>query len=258
MEFESVDKSEKGETLMKGIVADLRDIDPDWQEEEVLKLIGQYRKISPDFKPPFLIMDLAPPQVVKIKVNGEDYKYSDFVDEENQFVKLVASIPQLVDASNITNPFGHSTVKVNQAIPVYRWFMAANLFLEYKEDPGKVIPFPMEIPAEEGEDEEKAKVVYHMLIVTPQEYAKFSLALKHASSIAETFDEGFFTASKIAYQILHDRGIKKELTHEMVDRIITHIMIGQNKGLLEGVLLHNCDPDSLRDGESLKRNKVHY
>lgn len=258
MEFESVDLSEKGEHLMKGIVADLKDIEPDWQEEEVMKLIGKYRNQNPEFKPPFLIMDLAPPQVVKIKVDGEEYKYSDFVDESNKFVKLVASIPQLVDANNITNPFGHSTVKVNQAVPVYRWFMAANLFLQYKEDPGKVIPFPMEIPPEEGEDQSKAKIVYHMLIVTPQEYTKFSYALKHATSITDDFDEGFYTASKIAYQILHDRGIKQELTHEMVDRIITHIMIGQNKGLLEGILLHNCDPDALRDGEALKTNNVYY
>lgn len=257
MDFTTTDVNDKGEPYMKGIFKDLRDIDEDFQDEEIMKLVREYRKKNDKFKPPYVVMDLAPPEGVKIKVEGEEeeHQFTELVREQDDFVKLIASVPQLVDCSNIANPFAQSIVKVNQAVPVYRWFIAANMWLQFTEQPGRVIPFPISAPPGEGETE--PRYVYHMFVVTPKEYMKYSYALKHATSVSKTFEESFEVSARIAFEILAERGLS-ELDHERVDKVITHVHVGQNKGILDGVLLHNCSSDGLRDSDELKTNNIFY
>lgn len=257
MEFETIDKNEKGEAYLHGVFADLKQFDEDFQDEEIMRLIRAYREKDPGFKAPYIVMDLAPPQGVSIKMKGEEdkYEFSELANEKDDFLKLIVSARQLADISQIVNPFGDSIVKVNQAVPVYRWFIATNTLLKFEDQPGRVIPFPITAPPAEGETE--PRYVYHMLIVNPKEYSKYAYALKHAAGIANTFEESFETSARVVFEILNSRGIA-QLENDKVDKIITHVHVGQNKGILSGVLLHNAVSDEIRDSEILKENNVIY
>jgi hypothetical protein len=238
--FETDEKN--GETpLVSGLFVDLgMHLE---KEETVVRAVREMQKRNPDFKPPFLVMDLAAPEDVTI--TGEaSYPPPDADDslvsedyELNKCVKLLVPCSQVVDLSKLGGLAGsNQVVKCNQMIPVYRWFQAANLLLHQHDKPGRLIPFPL--------DHDKG-TTYHMLPVNQSEFKLYQELLDFGTT-NQGVEEGFATSARISYEILGKRGIK-EISAEEVDKLIAHVMVGHNDGTCQGLLLHRAGREDLED-----------
>ena len=169
---------------------------------------------------------------------------------------------------------GMSVVKCNAALPVYRWFLAANLLLEHHGELGRVVPFPMDQPACDADDEggaQPAMTIFQFLRVTQTEHAEYKKLLDFALS-TEGLERGFATAARFSYEILRKRtsdnttpstpvgstpvgSTRVALEHAEVDRVITRVIL-KNPSSLDCVLFAGLDEDPSSDAELLKCHAV--
>lgn len=225
------------------------------KEEAVIAAVKKFRDSSDDlkktFKVPFMVMDLAAPDDVKIE--GAEYPPADADDslvsedyELNPNVKVLVPAKQIVDISALRGGAmgGNMIVKCNQLFPAYRWFQAANLLLNHESLKTRVIPFPMD--HDQG-------TTYHMLPVSPSEFELYQQMLEFGIQ-NEGLEKGFKTSAKFSYELIRNRGIK-ELTEEQVDRLLAHVWLGNNGGKAEGILFHRA---ARSDFEELKNTHFIY
>lgn len=233
------------------------------KQNAVVEALKRLKK-DKDFNPPYMTMDLATLDDIGIIIDGEKYdaeknKGAFPVSTEaakNPALKLVMSAVDIVDIKSIMNTTGgNSVVKCNPAVPVYRWFQAANLMLKYCDQKGRVIPFPISQQPEEGKEDEEVMVTFHMLRVDPREFIEYQRFLDHCVS-QDGIERGFEIAAKYSYEVLSNRGIK-ELTAEQVDSTLTHVILKQD-ARLRGVLLHNYGRDDLEDETLQESHFVYY
>jgi hypothetical protein len=161
---------------------------------------------------------------------------------------------------------GMSVVKCNAALPVYRWFLAANLLLEHHGELGRVVPFPMDQPAADADDEgiaQPAMTIFQFMRVTQTEHAEYKKLLDFAIS-TEGLERGFVTAARFSYEILRKRigqgsapvgSAPVALEHAEVDRAITRVIL-KNPSSLDCVLFAGLDEDPSSDAELLKCHAV--
>jgi hypothetical protein len=156
---------------------------------------------------------------------------------------------------------GMSVVKCNAALPVYRWFLAANLLLEHHGELGRVVPFPMDQPAADADDEgiaQPAMTIFQFMRVTQTEHAEYKKLLDFAIS-TEGLERGFVTAARFSYEILRKRtgqgSAPVALEHAEVDRAITRVIL-KNPSSLDCVLFTGLDEDPSSDAELLKCHAV--
>lgn len=261
MKFESTEKNDKGAPLAYGELVDFGALpmeedcveDLTVRQKELIKAIDKMKKSS-NFNPPYMVIDLAHQDDIGLLVEGEVYredldgKLLTADAKENPAVKILLPANQICDLSSISadNMGGMSVVKCNPAIPVYRWFQAANLMLKYCDQIGRVIPFPM--------DQEDGQTTYHMLRVDPREFMTYQKLLDF--SVQQNGVEiGFNTAAKYSYEVLASRGYN-ELTAEQVDKFITHVMLGPAK--MEGVLVLNGGRTEIDTEEMREKRSVYY
>ena len=140
----------------------------------------------------------------------------------------------------------NSIVKCNAAVPVYRWFQAANLILKYRDVAGRIVPFPL--------DQEENQTVFHMLRVTPEEFAQYQNLLEFAGS-QQSLERAFEISARFSYEILLKRGIT-ELTAKQVDHTMTHVIL-QDGSKIHGVAIENASREDLVS-ENLRNNQVFY
>ena len=240
--FESEEKNPEGNPLVTGALLDFADFDEDTEKFQ-LAMVKEMQKIA-GAKPPYMIVYLAMPEDIKLIMDPPLGPAKEGVF--NPVLKLMLPASQIVDLSAISNP-GNSVVKTNPCLPIFRWFQAANLLLAHMGQKGRVIPFPL--------DQEEGETVFHMLRVTPQEFVKYDEILKFATT-NQGVDEGFLTASRFSYEVLKMRGTK-ELTANMVDTSITHVMLNSNASM-RGVMLYNADRETLSDPEFEKSHFIYY
>lgn len=255
--FNTVDKlgDENQTPLVSGIFVDLgAEL---YKDEAIIKAVRAFTNSNDDlkktFRPPFLVMDLAAPEDVPIE--GEaSYPPSDADDslvsddyELNPNVKLLVPAKQVVDISNIgagTTLGANMRIKVNQMIPAYRWFQAANLLLQYEGLKTRVVPFPLD--HDQG-------TTYHMLPVSPSEFQLSQELLDHSVNQLG-LQKGFETAAKFTYELLGKRGIT-ELNEQQVDKLLIHVMLGNNEGVCQGVLFHRA---AKSDFEEVRKSHFIY
>lgn len=171
--------------------------------------------------------------------------------------KLIVPAKQLVDLRFLTPPAGRSVVRCNAAVPAYQWFRSMNLLLQQSgKTNGRVIPFPLET---EVSPEQRAKnggqareTIYHVLRVGPAEFEGYQTLLKEAID-NDGIDQGFYHASKFAYEVLQARGYKK-LDEAAVGDAVTNVILMGNS-YLRGVLVGGWHADDFED-EVLANNGV--
>jgi hypothetical protein len=219
------------------------------------KLVEAVRSFGTNYKPPYIVMDLATVDDIKLVVENEKYK-DDFKEKKlteeakkNPALKFLISASEIVDLSSISdeNMGGMSVVKCNPSIPVYRWFQAANLMLGFCDQLGRVVPFPM--------DQDNGMTTYHFLRVNPREYMEYQKLLEFCVA-KHGVEEGFNISSKYSYECLSARGIKK-ITHDEVDKTLTHVMLMKDSKM-RGVLLHNAGREELDTEEIKKKHFIYY
>lgn len=237
------------EPLMQGLYLDFGKIEGlENKQNSLLRAVARLKEKDPHtFKPPYIVMDLAAPKDVVIRNQANvviDYpnntEHTSDTYGLNPVVKILVPACQVVDVSKMKTSKalgGHAIVKCNSVVPVYRWFQAANLLLHYMDDKEiRLVPFP--IQTENG-------VVYHMLPVNPQEFTLYEDILQFGV-MQQGVQAGFETSGKMSYEILGRRGVKR-LTAEEVDHLLTHVMLGHNKNILTGIMLHRAGKEDLED-----------
>lgn len=260
MDFTSEEKTPSGEPLAYGKFLDfgLLPYEEDTTDEtsarqrELLRVLQQMKK-GDNFNPPYVVMDLATINDISLQVEGKAYEDSpegkvlSKTALENPALKLLMPANLICDLKSISADHlgGMSVIKCNPAVPIYRWFQAANMMLKYCDQKGRVIPFPMD--QDDG-------TTFQMLRVDPREYLEYCNVLDHCVK-QKGLEEGFATAAKFSYEVLSTRGINK-MTHEQVDKTLTHVMLQEN-GRLHGILLHNAGREELAT-EELTRHCVYY
>ena len=235
--FETKEKN-NDHPVAQGLLVDLLDFDDiDEKQEQIKSSIREYQKTR-KFNPPYLLMDIATAENLELIVDGVEAS----VDEKNKnnMVKVLLSCHDIVDISNLNNEFGMKIVKTNAAVPVYRWFQAANLLLKFANVHTRVVPFPI--------DQENDGTTYHMLRVLPDEFQEYQKILNYGVVVEGTY-KGFETAAKFSYEILKKRGIT-ELSEKAVDHTITHVML-KSDSFLYGILIQNSNND---DFENMNNN----
>lgn len=260
MKFETLEKTAAGDALAYGEFIDFGAMEYDEnctetvsaRQRALLDAI-QLLKKEGNFNPPYIVMDLAALEHISLEVEGKAYEEEGekVLSEEakaNPALKLLMPANLICDLKSISADGlgGMSVVKCNPAVPVYRWFQAANLMLAFCDQKGRVIPFPL--------DQDDGMTTYQMLRVNPREYVEYERVLDYSVK-QRGVEEGFNLASKFSYEILSNRGIEK-MTHEQVDKTLTHVMLHSN-GRLRGVLLHNAGRDEI-DCEELRKNHFVY
>ena len=243
MEFQTDEKNARGEPLIEGLYVD---VGKEYEKEEpITRAIRGMQDRDPNFKAPFLVMDLALPEDVKLSESSEAKYAGDDADDSavsddyelNPCVKLLVPCSQIVDLSKSSGVAGSTKVaKCNQMIPAFRWFQAANLLLHHQDLPGRVIPFPLD--HDEG-------TTYHMLPVSRHEFGLYQQILEFGTT-NQGVEKGFATAAKFSYELLAKRGIT-ELKADQVDALLAHVMVGHNGDRCKGILLDRASRSDLED-----------
>lgn len=211
------------------------------------------------FSPPYLVMDMALKKDVKVLLRDSEGNFTrswsdemdcaameggraNMVEEGNDtrpLVKVLMPCLDIVDLTSIGTPVsGFSVAKCNASVPNYRWFQAANLLLKYNDQPGRIVPFPLE--------QEDGTMMYHMLRVNPEEFRAYQELLDYSVKQDGAL-KGFEISAKFAYEILVKRGVPFEkMTHEVVDKTMTHIHMMSDSRIC-GVLLVNTSREELED-----------
>jgi hypothetical protein len=238
LQFETEEATSDGKPLFSGLFLDVgAELD---KESAIMKAVRKMQTTNPDFKPPFIVMDLATKEEVKIKGEASygDDADDTYVSEDyamNPSVKMLVPCSQVVDLSKIGGIAGStSIVKCNAMTPVYRWFQSANLLLHFADKTGRLVPFPLD--QDDG-------VTYHMLPVTPAEFRLYQQVLEYGTT-EQGLERGFGTSARFSYELLHKRGIEN-ITADEVDAVLCHIMVGHMNGVCEGVLLHRASREDL-------------
>lgn len=246
--FHSEEKNEDGKPLLSGFLLDLDEWDEDDLEEtraeEIKKAVRAVAQKNPDFKEPYIILDLAERDEIKLfDVEGGEIAPSGKAGKK--VLRVAVSAWSIVDLRNISNP-GNSVVKANASIPVYRWFQAANLLLKHTDLPGRLIPFPL--------DQEQGETVYHMLRVTPAEFENYQQILEFATTQLP-LEGAFETSARFSYEVLKNRGIT-ELTAKQVDYTLSHVILMRNSCIF-GVALENSTMADV-SSDSLRTNSIFF
>lgn len=282
----------EGEPLLRGLVVDLGGVDEDdvdAREKAVVEAVRRMEKAHTadgGFKAPYLVMDVGLPRDVKLlevpeeacaasggvpardyKASGSERVHADFASKlayPDCAYKVLVPCLDIVDLRTLKpsseGPLGMSLVKCNAAVPVYRWFQAANLLLAHLRMKGRVMPFPL---AQKSDDDDGAgegivgeDVVYHMLRVTPPEFKQYQELLDY--SVAQNgLEKGFHISAKFAYEVLEKRGVPfASLTHDVVDHTMTHVHI-MRESRLRAVVLHNASKEDF-EGEMRTSHYIYY
>lgn len=261
MKFESEERGVEGGPLAFGEFVDFGALpydedcldDLDARQKELLAAIDRLRAEG-DFNPPYMVIDMAHQDDIGLLVDGEKYE-EDLAAKalapdarDNPAVKILMPANHICDLSNISGDTagGMSVVKANPAIPVYRWFQAANLMLKHCDQIGRVIPFPM--------DQDDGQTTFHMLRVDPREYMTYQKLLEFSVQ-QNGVAEGFNIAAKYSYEVLSTRGYN-ELTAAQVDKFISHVML--SKGEMRGVLIVNAGRSELDTEEMREKRSIYY
>jgi hypothetical protein len=238
--FESKEKdgTEK-HPLCSGVLVETGEVD------DIIAAVRKRNVPAGAFPPPYLMLDLCLPKDIEFAEGPAP------LGEE--MLKLVMPCSFIADLVGISNDsiLGMSVVKCNAAVPVYHWFNAANLLLNFYGQKGKVIPFPMD---QEASEEQEAMTVFHMLRVTPYEYGEYAKILQFGMS-CEGVQKGFLTAARFAYEVLKKRGIT-DLTAKEVDALISHVMI-KAPSRIECVMASRLRAEEI-DKEELEKAYIFY
>jgi hypothetical protein len=259
-DFFTEEKNTAGESLCSGKFIDFGSLPFDEDNIDDLNirqktLVDAVRSFGTDYKAPYIVMDLATIDDIKLVVENEEYKDTS-VDKkltpeakENPALKFLISCRDIVDLTSISaeNMGGMSVVKCNPSVPVYRWFQAANLMLGFCDQLGRVVPFPM--------NQDNGMTTYHFLRVNPREYMEYQKLLNFCVQ-QHGVEEGFNVSSKYSYECLSARGIKN-ITHAEVDKTLTHVMLMKDSKM-RGVLLHNAGREELDTEELKKKHFIYY
>lgn len=268
--FETEDRTGAGGPLCFGTLHDLapalraaRDddtADVGALQNDMVAAALRARRAGGAFPPPYLLMDICDAADMGLR-----FPESDSSNEENTgpspkgMLRVLVPASFIVDLGAISNDRigGMSVVKCNAALPVYRWFLAANLQLEHRGELGRVMPFPMDQPAAPGEDEngteQPAMTIFQFLRCTQEEHAMYRQLLDFAV-LSEGLERGFNTAARFSYEALRKRGVT-ELTHEQVDKLITRVML-KSPSDIDCVLFSGMDEDRSSDADLLNRHAV--
>ena len=246
MELVSSEKVIGGEeALLSGYLLDFEKIDEDVLDEQrqktLLKLIQNVRK-ERKFEPPFMIMDLVERKDIELFKKDTQEKIE---SDSTEALKILMSAWDIVNLDNLSSS-SNSIVKCNAAVPIYRWFQAANLILKFRDVKGRIIPFPL--------DQEENRTVFHMLRVTPEEFSQYQDILEFART-QQSLEVAFETSARFSYEILFRRGIK-ELTADQVDHTMTHVIL-RDKSSLFGVAIENAKREDLVS-DFLSNNQIFY
>lgn len=239
--FESKDMEERtGRALAAGVIVDFskfHEDDTDGKQNELIKALNQCKCAAR----PAMVIDLAPMRELGLLVDGKEWEdpEKDKETKDLSMARLVIPANRIVDVAMVGSPMGQSIMKVNSALPAYRWFQAANLIMQDKNRLTRVIPFPLE--------QESGELVYQALQVSQDEFRKYQELLVFSVQQCQCPMEGFATASKFAYEILRLRG-HEELTYKEVDKTMTHIVIMKDS-VMRGVLITNSSGDDFDDIE---------
>lgn len=237
-QFSSEEKTEDGKPLLSGYLLDMNqwqtDDLEDTRPEQIKKAIREVSQKHKEFKEPYIILDLIERENIKL-FDNEGHEIPAEIEEgdKGRILRVVVSAWSIVDLRNISNS-GNSIVKANAAIPVYRWFQAANLLLKYTDVVGRLIPFPL--------DQEKGETVYHMLRSTPAEFASYQQILEFATSQFNILERAFETSARFSYEVLKNRGIT-ELTAKQVDSTLTHVILMRDSTIFGLALANSTDTD---------------
>lgn len=247
MDFETVDKSARDVPLMKGKFYALDESND--ATDVVIDAMTEYKKRDPlklgKQLTPMILLDLALPEHVKIQTpEGQPIEYPKA--EQKTLVRALVPAALIVDLKDVlaVQISGNSRVKVNQAFPVYIWFHAANMLFTFNNTLIRLIPFPIE-------QEEDKKVVYQMLAVNMEEYKQYEEVL-HFGIREYGLEEGFASSARFAYEILRHRGVK-EISHEHVDAVLTHVFLDNHQGVFEGCLFYPLNKFELEHKELIEK-----
>lgn len=215
---------------------------------DVSDLIAAVRKRNipvGSFPPPYIMLDLCAPADIEFKDGAKP--------TGEEILKIVIPCSFVVDLVAIGNDriLGMSVVKTNAAVPVYHWFNAANLLMNFFGQEGRVMPFPMDQEAGEGQE---AVTVYHMLRCSPFEYKEYTKLLQFAMS-CEGIQKGFLSSARFSYEVIRKRGVT-ELTAKEVDRLISHVML-KNPSRIECVMGSNLRLEDM-DKEEMEKAYIFY
>lgn len=277
--FESRDRDSAGGALLRGTFVNL-EAEPD----VCLALTREVRKRSPLFCAPFLLIDLCDAEdlcidfteteteatenaksisggnirelEVQTTAKGED---ENLTSEERPppaklppgMLRVLVPANKIVDLKSISNDRigGLSVIRANAAVPVYRWFLAANILLEHEQQLGRVVPVPIDQPAVEGQP---SMTTFQVLRTTREEHAEYRKLLDY-SVLTLGIERGFETAARFSYEILRKRGVT-QLTHEQVDQILTRVVL-MNPSFVDCVLIANFD-DAEAEATDLARRGI--
>jgi hypothetical protein len=239
--FESKDRdATEKHPLCSGVLVETGEVD------DIIAAVRKRNVPVGVFPAPYLMLDLCMPKDIEFTEGASP-------PGGEEMIKLVMPCSFIADLVGISNDsiLGMSVVKCNAAVPVYHWFNAANLLLNFFGQKGKVIPFPMDQEAAEGQEK---MTVYHMLRVTPYEYGEYAKVLQFGMS-CEGVQKGFLTAARFAYEVLNKRGIT-DLTAKEVDTLISHVMI-KTPSRIECVMA-SCLRSEDIDREELEKAYIFY
>lgn len=284
--FESEERDSAGGALAHGILADCsratsiarEDEGGDVGELQNALVANALRRRRADktlsvFPAPYLLMDLCDAKDIGLQPAGSQPTGP----RPTGMLRMLIPASFIVELGTISSDRigGMSVVKCNAALPVYRWFLAANLLLEHHGELGRVVPFPMDQPACDADDEggaQPAMTIFQFLRVTQTEHAEYKKLLDFALS-TEGLERGFATAARFSYEILRKRtsdnttpstpvgstpvgsSTRVALEHAEVDRVITRVIL-KNPSSLDCVLFAGLDEDPSSDAELLKCHAV--
>lgn len=238
--FETIDKDTTERfPLCSGILVESGDIG------ELIAAVRKRNVPVGTFPPPYIMLDLCLPKDIELK--------DGLKPTGEEMLKIVLPCSFVVDLAAISNDqiMGMSVVKTNAAVPVYHWFNAANLLLNFLGQEGRVMPFPMDQEAGEGQE---AVTVYHMLRCSPFEYKEYAKLLQFGMS-CEGIQKGFLSAARFSYEVIRKRGVT-ELTSKEVDRLISHVML-KSPSRIECVMSSNMRLEDI-DKEELEKAYIFY
>jgi hypothetical protein len=259
--FESEERNAAGGALCFGVMHDLTAVvratredegaDVGAAQNELIAAAVRARRNRAPFPPPYLLLDVCDASLMPLRLFGAA------APAPEGMMRILLPAAHVVDLGPIANDSigGMSVVKCNAALPVYRWFLAANLQLEHRGELGRVMPFPLDQPAVTGEDgeEQPAMTTFQFLRCTQEEHAVYRQLLDFAV-LSEGLEKGFNTAARYSYEALRKRGVS-QLTHEQVDRLLTRVLL-KNPSELDCVMFAGLDEDRSADAELLKRHQV--
>jgi hypothetical protein len=300
--FESEERDSAGGALAHGILADCsratsiarEDEGGDVGELQNALVANALRRRRADktlsvFPAPYLLMDLCDAKDIGLQPAGSQPAGSQPTGPQptgpqptgpqpTGMLRMLIPASFIVELGSISSDRigGMSVVKCNAALPVYRWFLAANLLLEHHGELGRVVPFPMDQPACDADDEgdaQPAMTIFQFFRVTQTEHAEYKKLLDFALS-TEGLERGFATAARFSYEILRKRTsdntttpstpvgstpvgstTRVALEHAEVDRVITRVIL-KNPSSLDCVLFAGLDEDPSSDAELLKCHAV--